>query len=316
MTFPFPAVGLVRGLLAASLAVSLLASCGGSSSQVDAFTPLRVLSFGDELSLLTPEGKKYTTNSATATAGLLCAEQPLWVQYLATARYGMVFSQCNPDSKPEANAKMLATYGATVDGFVTQTQAFAAGDSFSGNDMVTVMVGMNDVLAAYARYPVESAASLTAEMTAKGELLGATVNRLTDTGARVLISTVPDIGLSPYAIAEKAAHTDTNRAALLTSLVNSLNLAMRKSIVNDGSKIGLLLADDLTKAMVRVPSAYGLANTTVPVCATALPDCTSLTLITSGNALTYLWADSIHPASTFQSQLGVQAVSRVNNNPF
>lgn len=316
MTFRFPAIGLVRGLLVASLATSLLASCGGSSSQVDAFVPQRILTFGDELSLLTPEGKKYSTNSATTTDGLICEEQPLWVQYLATSHYGMVYSQCNPDSKTETNAKMLAAYGATVDGFVTQTQTFAAGDSFSGNDLVTVMVGMNDVLAAYARYPVESAAALSAEMTAKGKLLGATINSLTDTGARVLISTVPDIGLSPFAIAEKAAHTDTDRAALITSLVKSLNDAMRLTIINDGSKIGLLVADDLTKAMVRVPTAYGLTNTTVPVCATALPDCTSLTLITGGSSVSYLWADATHPATLFQLQLGVQAVSRVNNNPF
>ena len=45
--------------------------------------------------------------------------------------------------------------------------------------------------------------------------VGRQVNRLADTGAKVLLSTILDVGLTPFAIAERAAHADTDRAALL-----------------------------------------------------------------------------------------------------
>ncbi|HSI57332.1 MAG TPA: SGNH/GDSL hydrolase family protein [Ideonella sp.] len=314
MTFPPLASRLLRGLVAAMMATGLLASCGGGT-QVDEFSPARLLAFGDEHSLLTADGKKYSTNFVSDAEGLQCEEAPIWIQELAD-HYNMVFPQCNPDNAASPEAQTLATVGATVDDFSAQVQAFTASGSLTDSDMVTVLVGMHDVLDAYARYPAESEAVLTGEVQAAGRRLAAQVNAITDTGARVLISTIPDVGLTPFAIAETAANTDTDRGDLLTRLVDAFNRAMRLDLLNDGSKIGLLLADDLTRAAVRVPGAFGLGNTTVPVCAVALPDCTNKTVITDGNVETYLWADNLHWAESMQEQLGNQAVSRVNNNPF
>lgn len=315
MRFPFPALGLLRSLAAAALATGLLASCGGGS-QIDPFKPARLLAFGDELSVLTPTGYKYSTNSFTDADGLVCDAQPLWIQYLARHYDQMAFPQCNPDSVANPTARTLAAFGAKADDFLAQTTSFQATDSFTDRDMVTVLVGMNDVLDAYARYPAESESALREELAAKGQRVAARINDLTGTGARVLVSTMPDLGLTPFAIAEKAAHTDTDRAKLLTRMVDSFNRAMRLDLLNDGSKIGLLLMDDLSRAAVRVPGNFGLTNTKVPVCAVALPNCTTKTLITDGSATTYLWADNLHPAAQLQLQLGLQAVSRVENNPF
>ena len=315
MRFSFSILGLRRSAAAAAVAAGLLVACGGGT-QIDPFRPDRLLSFGDELSALTDSGYKYSTNLYTEEDGLVCDGQPLWVQYLAKHYSDMAYPQCNPSDVANPPARTVAAYGATVADFVAQADSFAATDGFNGRDMVTVLVGMHDVLAAYARYPAESESTLRAELADAGERLATRINALTDTGARVLVSTVPDLGLTPYAIAQKAAHTDTDRAELLTRMVDSFNRAMRLKLVNDGSKIGLLLADDMSRAMVRSPSNYSLTNVKVPVCAVALPDCTTQTLIDGGNASDYLWADELHPAATLQLQLGVQAVSRVENNPF
>ena len=99
------------------------------------------------------------------------------------------------------------------------------------------------------------------------------------------------------------------------------NRAMRLALTNDGSKIGLLLLDDLMRSMVRVPAAYGLVNIDTAVCASnaPLPDCNSDTLITGDptpTILNYLWADATRPTTVMHSSLGVQAVSRAANNPF
>lgn len=314
MTFPPLASRLLRGLSAALLATGLLASCGGGT-QIDEFKPARLVSFGDESSVITADGKKYSTNYVDPTDGPECDAARIWIQELAS-HYGFAFAQCNPDALTTTVAQTQATVNATVDDFSAQVAAFNTAAPLNSSDMVTVMVGMHDVLNAYARYPTESEAVLTADVQAAGRRLASQVNSITDSGARVLVSTIIDVGLTPFAIAETAAHTDTDRGDLLTRLVDAFNRAMRLDLVNDGSKIGLLLADDLTRAGERVPGAYGLGNTTDGVCSVALPDCTNLTVVTDGNVETYLWADSLHWAQAMQDQLGNQAVSRVNNNPF
>lgn len=305
-------------LLTAAAGALLLAACGGSGTQYNAFKPVRIVNFGDEMSLLTPDAKKYSVSYIDpATQALSCTAYPLWTQTLAS-NYGMVYAQCNPDNLTTTTVQTQAAVGAKVADVQAQIAAVNAGSTPLGaTDMVTVLVGMYDVQELYATYPVQDEATITAQLQARGEVLAAQVNALADAGSRVLIATAPDIGYSPWGLAEKSAHTDTDRAALLSRLVTAFNTAMRIHLVNDGSKIGLLLADDLSRSMAKVPGAYALSNTTDPVCAVALPDCTSNTLIpgvtVAGN---YLWADALRPGLNFHSQLGLQAVSRTRTNPF
>lgn len=306
---------------AALLAAALLGACGGGSSQYDAFVPQRIIVLGDELSTLTADGHRYGVNFASATVAFDCLQNIIWVQSLAL-RYSMYFPQCLPPAattpSPNTNAHMLAVAGATSADTIVQADAYQASTGFTSSDLVTVLAGVNDVLAAYAQYPARDEAALTADMQAAGLALAARVNALTDTGARVLVATAPDVGLSPFAQAEKAAHTDTDRAALMSRLLTAFNTALRLALLNDGSKIGLLLGDDLSRSMTRVPSAYGIVNTTAAVClATApLPTCTSLTLVPDATAGQYLWADATRFSTTWQAQLGFQAGSRMDSNPF
>lgn len=314
MNFPFAPTRLARGLATAALAALMLSACGGGT-QVDLFQPKRVLAFGDELSYMTSTGGKYSTSLETDADGVNCLGQQLWIQYLAS-HYDMSYPQCKATDDNDPKGRIQSTVGATVDDFIAQTESFSAADSFGSSDMVTVMVGMHDVLAAYARYPAESETTLRTELRAKGKKLAQRINSLTNTGARVLVSTVHDIGLTPFALAEKAENSDVNRATLLSRMVEDFNTEMRLNLVNDGSKIGLLLADDLSRSMSKSPSAYGLTNVSKGVCAVALPNCTSKTLIDGGSTSAYLWADDLHPAAPLQLQLGFQAVARVGTNPF
>ncbi len=88
--------GLARAVVGAGvLAVAaLLASCGGGS-QVETFHPSRVIAFGDEFSVINPNGSKYTVNALAAgsTTQFDCGSNPIWIQMLAVS-YGLVFPQC------------------------------------------------------------------------------------------------------------------------------------------------------------------------------------------------------------------------------
>lgn len=301
--------------LALVACVGVLASCGGGTTQQVSFQPDRVIALGDEASVLTATGRKYGVNAIDANGAIACADQPLWTQIVASS-YGFVFEACNPGGTGTVKAFTRATVGARVDDLAAQVDAQIAAGGFTSKDLVTVLVGANDALALYRQFPQRDEASLIADARAAGDRLAAQVNRIVGLGARVIISTAPDIGLSPYALAEKAAKTDTDRAALLSRLVAALNARMRVGIVNDGRLLGLVLADEAVQVMVRVPEAFSLTNVTAAACTVALPDCTSTTLIANATAATSLWADELRLGVPYHSRIGLLAQARALNNPF
>lgn len=310
----------LRAFAASLLCAGLLAACGGSSSTVDKFVPDRVLAFGDELSYLTDDGYKYTVNALNSTddTTVECTTTPIWVQYMAANEYGKAFGQCVGTSS-DPTAYRMATVDARVDDVDTQITSYMAGSGFQPGDLVTLLVGMHDVLDLYASYDGTNQDELTAQAKAKGEQLGNLVNQIIGTGAKVLVSTVPDMGLTPYAISEKTNVGD-DRPGVLTALTDAFNSGMRLTIVSDGSKVGLLLADDLLRAMVSSSGSYSITDATDAACLSAypLPTCTTATVVDAavGKTANYLWADNIHPGTAFHTQLGAQAVSRLNTLPF
>lgn len=308
-------------LASTALVAGLLVGCGGGTSQVDKFVPERILVFGDELSVLTDEGLKYSPNFISDAGQLQCDSNRIWIQELAS-HYDIVFAECNPNFLASPKGKMLAVPGATTDGLTAQIQNFTASDSIRNDDLATVLVGMNDILEAYSAFPAEDEEELVRRMEAAGERAAARVNELAAAGARVLIVTAPDLGVTPFAKDEDDEHGNV-RSRLLTRLGDAFNRSMRLKLVNDGSKIGLLLFDDLLRSMVRVPGAYSLNEVETPVCAdeVELPNCSNKTLISSDHSptpstSTYMWADSIRPGVAVHFTLGAQAINRATNNPF
>ena len=307
----------------ALVAGALVAACGGGG-QVNPFAPTRVLAFGDEISTLEPDGRKYSINgykqvtvNGVATDDLTtldCTRLPIWTQTVATS-FGLAFDRCL-GTATAATGQMLARPGQKVADFAAQVAA-VQGAGFGEKDLALVMFGMNDLLELYGRYTGTNRDTLIAEARTRGAALGAQVNALALRGPAVVVLTVPDIGLSPYALAQNTAG-DTSRSRLISDLVATFNNRMSVELINDGRLIGLVYADVEVQNNVKLKESYGLINVTQAACQTSavLPACTTATLVSTASATTWLWADSLLLSPAGQARLGLLAESRARNNPF
>ncbi|MCK9685493.1 SGNH/GDSL hydrolase family protein [Scleromatobacter humisilvae] len=318
------AMRVVTGMAAAG-ALAVLASCGGGTYQQQAFVPARLLVFGDESSRLQgSQGLKYSINEVSNITGETdCTLNPIWTQTVANG-YGLTFANCNPNGAFENNAIDNTTVNGTVADVVQKVAAFQGGDTFNGNDLVLIWVGMNDILNEYKANASPDETVLVQDMKDQGTQLANVVNSIANAGAKVVILTVPDMSYSPYAFAE-AQRGDFDRAKLLSDMSTAFNVGMRSNILNDGSKIALVLVDDLVRNAVRSPGSFGLIandNQTYGCLDSApLPTCTNETLrndpSTGQPAIqNFMWADATHLGSALQGQIGSQAYGRARSNPF
>lgn len=314
---------VLKSLLAPALLAVLLGGCGGST-RVESYAPNRIVVFGDELSLIGTNGSKYSVNALKADAvSLDCATYPVWPQVVADG-YGMVFSECNPTAVASPAGVMKASVGATVADVVAAVSAFQASSTFTPQTLVTVMAGQHDILNAYKAYDAGtlSRALALSQVSAAGKALGALVNNVANqgSGGRVLYSTPPNLGYSPFAAAELVRTSDADRVTLLKELTLAFTAALRLEVVNDGRYAALITADELTISMSDPTKmvSYALTNIVDPVCTVALPNCTTATMAAgaAGVGTAYLWADAQHPGVSFQSRVGLAALNRARNNPF
>lgn len=312
--------------IAGTAIVASLASCGGGTYQENKFVPARLLTFGDESSRLEgTDGLKYSINGISSSTDVVdCSVNPLWNQILANA-YDISYTNCNTQQVASPNGFDYTTVDATVDDVATQVQNFQATDQFNSNDLVTIWVGMHDVLNEYeANGSSNDATTLSADMKAEGANLAAIVNGIAAAGAKVILLTIPDMGQSPYAYTQNQLG-DFDRAALLSTMSAAFNVGLRVNITNDGSKIGLVLPDNIVSSMVNNSSSYGLISSPNQEAgcdpSVELPNCDDSTLITdegkNSNATSiYLWADATHLAPSAHTQIGNSAESRARSNPF
>lgn len=302
---------------AVALAVAM-AGCGGGGGQIEPFKPTRILSFGDESSVITATGKKYTVNAVNDTTGAIdCASNPLWNQALAST-FGLVFAECNPTSVAAPTGKIYAQPGAKVADVKTQIDGHLALSGVDSKTLITVLAGANDVLELYAQYPALSENTLKAEAAARGRLLAAQINRLADAGGRIILPTLPDMGLTPFAIKENTAKADPNRAKLLTSLTAAFNSELTLKVTLDGRQLGVVFGDELIQTLVKFASGYGYTNVVDGACLSTspVPDCTSKTLVTDATTTTWLWANDTLLSPAGHNRLGSIAQTRALSNPF
>jgi phospholipase/lecithinase/hemolysin len=187
---------------------------------------------------------------------------------------------------------------------VTQLQNYLTANSgaFSGKELVTVWAGANDVfiqldtVAAGAETPTQAVAAL--ELAAEQEA-GYIQSEILGKGANyVLVLNLPDISLTPSALAEPAADQ-----AFIQTLTEAYNAALQAALAGaPASKV--LLYDTFTASHAEVTNAatYGLTNTTTPACnlaPAANPLGSSLICsaanLNSGSVLNYEYADDVHP---------------------
>jgi phospholipase/lecithinase/hemolysin len=306
-------VGLVVSA-AGALALGQFAACGGGTSQVTPFVPLRLIVFGDENSTITNTGLKYGVNGLDINNNIDCTQQPIWVQSMANA-YGFVFAGCNP-TQADVSAIMQATPGARVEDVAAQVESQIAAGGFRDRDLATMLAGTNDLLDLYAQYPGRSADSLLQEAGARGQRLAQVVNRLVSLGVKVVISDLPDLGLTPFAANENFLAGGTDRSTLLSNLTTTFNEQLGVTIVLDGHFVGLVQAQLRSQAIARSPGSFGLADIVDPICTVALPQCTTATLQPGAVPSQYLWADDRWLAPGGQAQLASLGLDRATRNPF
>jgi outer membrane lipase/esterase len=311
----------VLAVAVAAVATALVVACGGGTSQFEPFVAERVVVFGDENSALTSDGRSYSANGVSATDATVidCNVQPLWVQQLATS-YGFVFAECNTTTPaPTPKAFNRAAVGATVADVAAQVDAQVAADGFRDKDLVLVMAGINDVLELYAQYPTRTEESLIAEIGARGDRMAAIVNRLVGLGAKVIVSNLPDMGMSPYARKEALdnAASGFDRSQLISRLTTAFNERLGVKVLLDGRFVGLAQMDQRTQAANRSPGTFGLVDVSTAFCNVAVPNCTTATPVTTGAvAAQFLWADATRLAPGGQNMLASLALERAQRNPF
>lgn len=321
---------VLRSATVAVLA-ALLASCGGES--LVAFVPGRILAFGDQSSVITADGRKYTINASTPAAPdtVDCTVYPIWTQVLATS-YGLAFPGCPGTTTGTPTSRILARPAATAGGadekdLTAQVDRQLAlpvedGGGITPTDLVTVLIGVNDVVAAYERFQAgASQAEVVAQVEAAGVNVVTQVARIVTAGGKVIMSTVPDVSVTPYGRAQDAAGT-----LLLSFLTERLNLSMLNQLQNSGNNngrmIGLIELNPYLLNVIAYPTAYGYVNARDAACVPLDPvNCTTNTLVDNTvigatGLVTWLWASALQMSPTAHAQLGSLASSRAHNQPF
>ena len=339
--------GLARRAVAgwgALLLLGLLAACGGGTEQITPFDPQRMIALGDEMSVLTdtvPLGRKYSVNSLNDdNTTLNCDNRRIWHQQVANL-YNFTYAECNSRGLLNNAARVYAAPGAKTEDLIDQlarARLENAGE-WSNTDLFTVLVGANDVIDLYENVYLANPGTTTynaaiAALKSRGLRLARFINELTRgevTGPKVIVSTIPLMNLTPYAIKQAALHPDINVRSVLQDFSNTFNTAMRagdsrngfSGIINDGRFIGLVELDGIISAGVNSPGTYGLTNVTQALCAVELPNCTVSgtnstqgTFVANGNADTWLWASDLWIGWLAHNRLGAFARGRALGNPF
>ncbi len=316
--------GFAARALGAAGVLLAVASCGGGTSQVEPFVPLRMVAFGDEMSAITADGHHWGVNgfadvnntpNDTTDDTFNCRVLPNWTVSLAGA-FGLAFAQCNPDGAGNTQAFSRAAPAARVADVAAQVDEQIAAGGFRDRDIVSIMVGVNDVLDLYGRFPATSEADLLTQARESGKQAAQIVNRLVGLGAKVVVANIPDMGISPYALTEKESSGDIDRAALISRLSAAFNEQLGVNILLDGRYVALVQIDQRSQVIARSPGSVGLSNATVAACTAPPPTCSTRTLVADANANGYLWSSDRWFGAGGQAQLASMAIDRARRNPF
>ena len=304
------------GAGAALLAAAVLAACGGGE-QEETFHAQRVVVFGDRASTLNSDGTKYTVNADTAD----CSVNQIWVQHVATG-YGLSLCSGNARVLNAAPDDRVADVKAKIDAYL------ASGPR--STDLVTIYVGANDVIEQYKANGLDAAtapqeAAMFSAVRSAGTELGRQVLRVTASGAKVVILSLPDLSVSPYGRSQ--ALPGPNRLHRLSVAFNdNLRLALGADPNGGGRSGALVEAYDLISLFIRNENnQFGtITNNSQAACglgneATLPTQCnvTSSAAITGSPSgyTTWLWASDYQLTPLGHALLGSQALTRLRGNP-
>jgi len=156
--------------------------------------------------------------------------------------------------------------------------------------LYTVWGGGNDLLAFDIFAPV-------------GVQMVEAVGHLHDAGARyILVPTIPDAGLTPFALG-------AGLGAAATGVANSFNQQIFNGLANAGLRVIPLNTFQLQQEIVADAARYGFTNTTGTACPGSSLTCTPANYVVPGADQTYVFADGVHPSSATHRILADYAVS-------
>jgi phospholipase/lecithinase/hemolysin len=308
-----------RALLAlAPAAVLALAACGSGTIESQ-FTPSRMVVFGDAFADPGNTGARYSVNDNGATN--------LWPQ-LVGANYGITVtgSASGGTNYATGNARIVLTPDAAGNGAPTiasQIDTFLAGNQFGPGDLVVIEGGFSDMIVQAQAYVAGTITGdqLTANVKQAAHDLAAQAKRLAAAGAQhVVIVSMYDLGKTPWA-------ASINQAALLSTESITFNNTVLVDLVNEGRNmlyIDIALPLNLIES---APTAYSLTDATTVTCNSIDPGpgigigtgkvnsklCTTATINTGQNYLTYLWADPVYLAPTGHARVADYVFGVVRN---
>ena len=177
----------------------------------------------------------------------------------------------------------------------------AAGGSYSGKELVTVMAGANDVFMElnFLRTPLGAATpqGAVANVALAGATLGALIKTevLAKGAKRVLVLNIPDLAGTPL-----ATRLGPDAKGLIDAMVKAFNTQLAIAL-KDVPGVRLGDAYTVNKDQVTNPKPYGLTNVTNQACGpnalggSALV-CNGTNLI-AGDTSRYQFADEVHPTA-------------------
>ena len=371
--------------LAALAAALMLASCGGGDDSGPGFATL--VNFGDSLSdvgtydvgtIAAVGGGQFTVNAgATATnwteklAAAIGAPAPCAAQtgllpnipgitgapvtnHVACLNYAQGSSRVTQPLGPNAAGLQAAPFNQVTLGLMaipvtTQISNHLAksGGSFSGNELVTVLAGGNDIFMNFAAIgaaggggagavgaamaagwssDVQNAvaaggaaatqaatnAAMAAMAQAGAELAALVRNQMLAKGARfVAVVNLPDVAFTPFGLSLPA-----QQRSLITAMTNAFNAQLSSGLTGTG----VLYVDFAAQQQVVYanPAAWGLSNVTTPACDPASPNnplqgssitCTANSLLP--NTVGYQYADGVHPTPLGHSLISEFVLARM-----
>ena len=255
--------------------------------------------FGDSLSdagtfapFLPPGTGRFTTNPGPVWSENLAAE--LGTDASPATVGGSNFAQggARVTLQPGVPASNPLTAGAAP--VHRQIDAYLGSAGTADPDaLYSVWAGGNDIFRATDPSLPESANPLGYTLATAGQLVGE-IGRLKAAGARfILVPTVPDIGATPF-----GASVGPANSAGLTALAGAYNQALLGGLAAAGIEVIPLDIFTLLREAGADPSAYGLANVSLPACgAVASLVCTAADFIVPGADQAFLFADGVHPTT-------------------
>jgi phospholipase/lecithinase/hemolysin len=338
----------------AALAAAILAACGGGGAgdQAPKVSFSGVVSFGDSLSdvgtykvgtVAALGGGQYTINQAAGgTNWVELMAKTLKVAAPCAAQTGLDGAAAQGFSVPVQNKAGCTAYaqgGARVTNpvgpgnkllgganailgqltvpLITQMQNHlaAVGGAYTGNEMVFVLAGGNDVfinLGAVGAGAATPTQAVTAMGVAGGELAAYVKALVIGKGAkRVAIVNLPDVSKTPFAYS-----LDAQTQGLINLMVTTFNDQLKAGLA--GTEANTLFVDAYTVSRDQAanPAQYGLTNVQLPACdltpaknplASSLV-CSGTNVIAGGPVDKYQFADAVHP-TPYGYQLLAQLVS-------